>query len=128
MCRGAQECNARVHASFEMIISRVVPTASHAKTMVAESEGFKEGISNDRTGQLSAAKEAILARLVNIIEEHKDKAFASTFLEPSKVSRETRAKLVGRSSYGTERLSFNSKCDAYVQMWMWMWIRTNIYK
>jgi len=81
MCRGANECNARKHASFDMILSRV--KLSPSLTLIRESNPFVDGRD---AREYVTARNLIYSALVTHIEEHKERAFSSTFMEPSKVN------------------------------------------
>ena len=77
MCRGAKECRARLRASYDTIISRV--HISSTTNTTDRSSGITE---------LELSRALLYEASMNYIEEIKEKAFQSTFTEPSKVTLE----------------------------------------
>eukprot|EP01041_Mallomonas_annulata_P011011 gene11011-23006_t len=97
LCRGAQQCKARVRASFDTIISRInipeqesstppplPPPSSHNDTTSVASgeENDVEEICDD--GVVNA-KTKLQAVILEYLEDFKDRAFQTTFIEPTKM-------------------------------------------
>lgn len=78
MRRGANECQARKSYVFSAIVGRVKIPGECA----AENAGLEEGNSSDA---IYAARRAVSSVVVDLVEETKDKAFKTIFLEPTKM-------------------------------------------
>lgn len=78
MRRGANECQARKSYVFSAIVGRVKIPGECA----AENGGLEKGNSSDA---VYAARRAVSSVVMDLVEETKDKAFKSIFLEPTKM-------------------------------------------
>mmetsp|Transcript_19115 Transcript_19115/g.19246 ORF Transcript_19115/g.19246 Transcript_19115/m.19246 type:complete len:850 (+) Transcript_19115:122-2671(+) len=90
-CRGSQECKARVRASFDTILARVQLNSSTQATKRELNESSQADDEEEEEeeevceGQVLISKRYLHSLLLEAIEEFKDQAFQTTFIEPSKM-------------------------------------------
>ena len=82
MCRGAQECKARARASFDTVINRIQISDTPESDDIFQTDGAECDASTMR------AKTRLREALVEYIEQFKEKAFQTTFIEPIKVTND----------------------------------------